>query len=194
MWPWCPCWCMYCDTAQAKAGNVTYLWSCLSSLGPRANSISDLWWMVWQEGVTQIVMLTNIQEGGKVGSWAYWLCPCFCTVQFSSIQFKMVSIRWGKKRIYIPPRLSEVSPTCLRKGSNVHRVDDDPLLYVLSRKIVERFLFLGLFLLQEIDCVMSLGSVTGGTVSSSSSPNTIMWHHSCKNCTGFRWNSDHSTR
>jgi len=71
MWPWCPCWCMYCDTAQAKAGNVTYLWSCLSSLGPRANSISDLWWMVWQEGVTQIVMLTNIQEGGKVGSWAY---------------------------------------------------------------------------------------------------------------------------
>ena len=87
---------MYCDTAQAKAGNVTYLWSCLSSLGPRANSISDLWWMVWQEGVTQIVMLTNIQEGGKVGSWAYCLCPCFCTVQFSSIQFRMMSIRSGK--------------------------------------------------------------------------------------------------
>ena len=96
MWPWYPCWCMYCDTAQAKAGNVTYLWSCLSSLGPRANSISDLWWMVWQEGVAQIVMLTNIQEGGKVGSWAYCLCPCFCTVQFSSIQFRMMSIRSGK--------------------------------------------------------------------------------------------------
>ena len=77
---------MCCDTAQAKAGNIAYLWSCLSSLGPRANSISDLWWMVWQEGVAQIVMLTNIQEGGKVGSWAYSLCPCFCTVQFSSIQ------------------------------------------------------------------------------------------------------------
>ena len=26
------------------------------------------------------------------------------------------------------------------------------------------------------------------------SPNTIMWHHSCKNCTGFWLNSDHSTR
>ena len=70
--------------------------------------------------------------------------------------------------MYIPPRLSEVSPTCLRKGSNVHRVDDGPLLYVLSRKIVERFLFLGLFLLRAIDCVMSLGSVTGATVSNSS--------------------------
>ena len=105
--------------------------------------------------------------------------PTVCvlvSVLFNSVQFNS---RWclsagAKKRIYIPPRLSEVSPTCLRKGSNVHRVDDDPLLYVLSRKIVERFLFLGLFLLQEIDCVMSLGSVTGGTVSSSSSPNTIM--------------------
>ena len=161
---------MYCDTAQAKAGNVTYLWSYLSSLGPCANRISDLWWMVWQEGVAQIVMLTNIQEGGKVGSWAYCLCPCFCTVQFSSVQFRMVSIRSGEKNknMYIPPRLSEVSPTYMRKGSNVHRVDDGPLLYVLSRKIVERFLFLGLFLLQAIDCVMSLGSVTGATVSSSS--------------------------
>ena len=94
---------MYCDTAQAKAGNVTYLWSCLSSLGPRANSISDLWWMVWQEGVAQIVMLTNIQEGGRVGSWAYCLCPCFCTVQFCSVQFKMVSIRWGKNAYTFHP-------------------------------------------------------------------------------------------
>ena len=96
---------MYCDTAQAKAGNVTYLRSCLSSLGPRANSISDLWWMVWQEGVTQIVMLTNIQEGGKVGSWAYCLCPCFCTVQFCSVQFKMVSMHSGKKHIHSTPSL-----------------------------------------------------------------------------------------
>ena len=95
---------MYCDTAaQAKAGNVTYLWSCLSSLGPRANSISDLWWMVWQEGVTQIVMLTNIQEGGKVGSWAYCLCPCFCTVQFCSVQFKMVSMHSGGKTYTFHP-------------------------------------------------------------------------------------------
>ena len=98
--------------------------------------------------------------------------PTVCvlvSVLFSSVQFNS---RWclctRGKNIYIPPRLSEVSPTCLRKGSSVHRVDDGPLLYVLSRKIVERFLFLGLSLLQAIDCVMSLGSVTGGTVSSSS--------------------------
>ena len=107
---------MYCDTAQAKAGNIAYFRSCLSSSGPRANSISDLWWMVWQEGVTQIVMLTNIQEGGKVGSWAYCLCPCFCTVQFSSVEFKMVSTRSEKNTICFPPRLSDVSPKYLRKG------------------------------------------------------------------------------
>ena len=118
---------MYCDTAQAKSGNVTYLWSCFSSLGPRANSISDLWWMVWQEGVTQIVMLTNIQEGGKVGSWACCLCPCFCTVQFSSIQLKMVSTS------------PDVSPTRLGKSVNVHLIDDVSksfnvhLLYVLLK-------------------------------------------------------------
>ena len=26
--------------------------------------------MVWQEGVTQIIMLTNLKEGGKVGRWS----------------------------------------------------------------------------------------------------------------------------
>ena len=93
---------MYCDTAQAKAGNVTYLWSCLSSLGPRANSISDLWWMVWQEGVTQIVMLTNIQEGGRVRRYISLLSVSlflYCSVQFNSIQDGVYPL--GEEKIYI---------------------------------------------------------------------------------------------
>ena len=56
--------------------NISYLYSCLLSLGPRANSNSDLWWMIWQEGVTQIIMLTNTTEGGKVGR------PILCAAVF----------------------------------------------------------------------------------------------------------------
>lgn len=37
--------------------------------GPRSSTVDDFWWMVWQESVTQIVMLTNIKEGGKVGTY-----------------------------------------------------------------------------------------------------------------------------
>lgn len=35
--------------------------------GPKGRTINDFWLMVWQENVTQIVMLTNLIEGGKVG-------------------------------------------------------------------------------------------------------------------------------
>ena len=35
--------------------------------GPKQNTINDFWQMVWQENVTQIVMLTNLMEDGKVG-------------------------------------------------------------------------------------------------------------------------------
>nr|KAG5699342.1 hypothetical protein BaRGS_004279 [Batillaria attramentaria] len=40
--------------------------------GPRVNTIDDLWWMVWQEGITQIVMLANLQEDGKDKCEEYW--------------------------------------------------------------------------------------------------------------------------
>ena len=35
--------------------------------GPKNNTMNDFWHMVWQENVTQIVMLTNLMEDGKVG-------------------------------------------------------------------------------------------------------------------------------
>lgn len=38
----------------------------LNDLGPRQNTAGDFWLMVWQENVSQIVMLTNVMEGKKV--------------------------------------------------------------------------------------------------------------------------------
>ena len=34
--------------------------------GPTNSTMNDFWKMVWQENVTQIVMLTNLMENGKV--------------------------------------------------------------------------------------------------------------------------------
>ncbi|KAK7493615.1 hypothetical protein BaRGS_00015127, partial [Batillaria attramentaria] len=58
--------------------NATYIKGCqgdqqyIATQGPRANTIDDLWWMVWQEGITQIVMLANLQEDGKDKCEEYW--------------------------------------------------------------------------------------------------------------------------
>ena len=40
--------------------------NCLYYLGPKQNTLSDFWHMIWQENVFQIVMLTNLREGIKV--------------------------------------------------------------------------------------------------------------------------------
>ena len=64
------------------------------------------------------------------------------SVQFSSVQFKMVSMRSGKA-ICAPIRLSGVSPTLPLK--QFQRCSDWRCpFFVLSGKIVERFLFLRL--------------------------------------------------
>lgn len=40
--------------------------NCLQLIGPKQNTLSDFWHMIWQENVFQIVMLTNLREGIKV--------------------------------------------------------------------------------------------------------------------------------
>ncbi|XP_076469655.1 receptor-type tyrosine-protein phosphatase alpha-like [Babylonia areolata] len=44
----------------------------IASQGPRSNTQDDFWRMVWQEGVTDIVMLTNLKEGSKAKCHEYW--------------------------------------------------------------------------------------------------------------------------
>ncbi|PVD24656.1 hypothetical protein C0Q70_15140 [Pomacea canaliculata] len=44
----------------------------IATQGPRSNTVDDLWWLVWQENATQIVMLTNLIEGGKDKCEEYW--------------------------------------------------------------------------------------------------------------------------
>nr|KAG5693255.1 hypothetical protein BaRGS_000837 [Batillaria attramentaria] len=39
---------------------------------PRDTHVNDLWWMVWQEKATQVVMLTNLIEDGKDKCEEYW--------------------------------------------------------------------------------------------------------------------------
>ena len=55
----CFCW-LWCRRRQCNV----LLW--YGYAGPRGNTVEDMWWMVWQERVTHIVMLTNTVEKDKV--------------------------------------------------------------------------------------------------------------------------------
>ncbi|XP_065924918.1 receptor-type tyrosine-protein phosphatase alpha [Magallana gigas] len=44
----------------------------IASQGPKQNTLNDFWTMIWQENVSQIVMLTNLKEGVKIKCTHYW--------------------------------------------------------------------------------------------------------------------------
>ena len=44
--------------------------------GPKENTLNDFWRLVWQQDITQVVMLTNLMERGKVGINIYWIIKC----------------------------------------------------------------------------------------------------------------------
>ncbi|KAK7481818.1 hypothetical protein BaRGS_00026965 [Batillaria attramentaria] len=58
--------------------NASYIKGCrgdkqyIATQGPRDTHVNDLWWMVWQEKATQVVMLTNLIEDGKDKCEEYW--------------------------------------------------------------------------------------------------------------------------
>ena len=44
----------------------------LTSPGPLPETVVDFWRMVWQERAPSIVMITNLEEGGKPKCQQYW--------------------------------------------------------------------------------------------------------------------------
>eukprot|EP00731_Ephydatia_muelleri_P019055 Em0011g1095a len=44
----------------------------IATQGPLPSTVVDLWRLMWQEGVSTIVMVTNIKEDGKVKCQQYW--------------------------------------------------------------------------------------------------------------------------
>ncbi|KAL3880535.1 hypothetical protein ACJMK2_032769 [Sinanodonta woodiana] len=46
--------------------------SYIAAQGPITKTVGDFWWMVWQEGIECIVMLTNLSEMGKMKCIQYW--------------------------------------------------------------------------------------------------------------------------
>ena len=41
--------------------------------GPKENTVNDFWRLVWEQDITQVVMLTSLMERGKVGINIYWI-------------------------------------------------------------------------------------------------------------------------
>lgn len=59
--------------------------------GPKDNTVSEFWCMVWQEDIDQIIMLTNLREGRKVKEkilkkyiefFLEGLCQCYLLFTF----------------------------------------------------------------------------------------------------------------
>ena len=44
----------------------------INFVGPLPNTITDFWWLVWQEGICVVAMVTNIEERGQQKCEQYW--------------------------------------------------------------------------------------------------------------------------
>lgn len=66
--------------------NISISFSPTFSLGPKQNTVADFWFMVWQEHIEQIIMLTNVMEGNTVNNVGYiFLLFCFLEICLRTI-------------------------------------------------------------------------------------------------------------
>ena len=41
-------------------------------VGPLSKTVVDFWWMIWQEKVYTVAMVTNLKENKKIKCQQYW--------------------------------------------------------------------------------------------------------------------------
>jgi len=63
----------------------------IATQAPKPDTINDFWRMCWEQNVHIIVMLTNLEEGGRIKAHQYW--PNFGTKQFGSWFINLQSVR-----------------------------------------------------------------------------------------------------
>lgn len=120
-------------------------------IGPLPNTLPDFWQMVWEQKCEIIVMLTGLVEGGKVTNLKdsnykllivfsvqikctqYWPEPQDGTLEYGSIEVKLVSQKYHSFYTYTTLEISQVQAFSL----------------VCSALI---FLFLYRNILQQIQC------------------------------------------
>jgi protein tyrosine phosphatase len=61
----------------------------IATQAPKPDTMEDFWRMCWEQNVQIIVMLTNLEEGGRVKAHQYW--PKLGTKQFGSWSVTVVS-------------------------------------------------------------------------------------------------------
>lgn len=59
----------------------------IATQGPVPDSIVDFWRMVWEQDVPTIVMLTNLEERGRIKCHRYW--PTEKTSMYGSVKVTM---------------------------------------------------------------------------------------------------------
>nr|KAG5691811.1 hypothetical protein BaRGS_016623 [Batillaria attramentaria] len=80
------------EVLDAEFGGYWSWKTYIATQGPMANTVEEFWKMVLQERVTQIVMLTNVQEGDTIKSEEYW--PEAGSVQtYGSVQVTTVDVQ-----------------------------------------------------------------------------------------------------
>jgi len=56
-------------------------------VGPLRKTVTDFWWLVWQERISVVAMVTNVLEGGQQKCEQYW--PSQGTQEYGPFQVSL---------------------------------------------------------------------------------------------------------